>query len=70
MQKNYSKTTSHTNTSLKNIQENETVIKETDKGCVKITLKIYYRTKIQEILKDETNYELIDKTDNISKIIK
>ena len=37
------------------------IIKEADKGSVVVILnKTYYTTKIQEILKDETNYKLID----------
>ena len=60
---------------LKNIQENENVIiKEADKRSdVVISDKTYYRTKIQEILRGETNYKVIDKNiDNniISKITK
>ena len=64
-----------TKTSLKNIQENgNIIIKEADKGSAVVILdKTYYKTKIQEILKDETNYKLIDTNiDNnfIQKIIK
>ena len=45
----------------------KTIIKEADKID-----KSYYKTKIQEILKDETNYKLIDTNidNNISKITK
>ena len=50
------------------------IIKETDKiSAVVILDKAYYKTKIQEILKDETTYKLTDiNVDNIimSKIIK
>ena len=50
------------------------IIKEANKGSDVVILdKTYYKTKIQEILKDETNYKLIDKNiDNniISKITK
>ena len=46
----------------KNIQENENIIiKEADeRSAVVILHKTYYKTKIQKILKDETNYKLID----------
>ena len=42
---------------LRNIRENENIIiKEADKGsAVVIFDKTYYKTKIQEILNDETN---------------
>ena len=49
------------------------MIKEADKGsAVVIFNKTYYRTKIQEILRDETNYKLIDTgiNNNISKFRK
>ena len=50
------------------------IIKETDKRSAVVILdKAYYKTKIQEILKDETTYKLTDiNVDNIimSKIIK
>ena len=52
----------------------KTIIKEAEKGSAVVILgKTYYKTKIQEILKDEANYKLIDTNiDNniISKIIK
>ena len=46
----------------KNIQGNENIIiKEADNGSPEVILnKTYYRTKTQEILIDETNYESID----------
>ena len=51
-----------TKTSLKNIQENgHIIIKETNKGSTIVIFdKTYYKTKIQEVLNDETNYKLID----------
>ena len=63
----YKKTT-HNNFSPKqreallNIQENnEIIVKETDMGNEVVILnKIYYGRKIQKILRDETNYELIN----------
>ena len=52
----------------------KTILKEADKGSVIVILdKTYYKTKIQEILKDEAYYKLIDTNiDNniISKIAK
>ena len=60
-------------TSLKYIPENENIIiKEADKGSFLVILdKMYYKTKIQEILKDKTNYKIIDTNiDLISKITK
>ena len=48
-------------------------MKEADKGsAVVVLVKTYNKTKIQEILKDETNYKLIDINidDNISKVTK
>ena len=60
---------------LKNIQESKNIIiTEADTGSTIVILnKTYYGTKIQEILRDETNYKLIDTNiDNyiISKITK
>ena len=49
------------------------IIKEADKGSVVVILtKTYNRTQIQEILRDETNYKLIDKNmdNDILKITK
>ena len=48
-----------TKTNLKNIQENKNIsIKEADKRSAVVILdKAYNKTKIQKILKDETNYK-------------
>ena len=49
------------------------IIEVADNGSVVVILnKTYYRTKTQEILKDFTNYKLIDTNidNNISKITK
>ena len=52
----------------------KTIIKEAEKGSAVVNLdKTFHKTKIQEILKDETNYKQTDTNirDNIiSKIIK
>ena len=57
---------------FKNIQENgDIIIREADTGSDVVILdKMCYKTKIQEILKDETNYKLINTNidNNISKI--
>ena len=52
----------HTKRNLENIQENENIIiKKADmESAVVILNKTNYWTKIQEILKDETNNKLID----------
>ena len=59
---------------MKNIQEKENIIiKEVDNGNTIVILDKTYKIKIQEILKDETNYKLIDTNidnDIISKITK
>ena len=58
---------------FKNIHENEDMIlKEADKESAVVILdKAYHKANPQEILKDETNYKLIDKKiDNNIRITK
>ena len=56
------KTNFHTKTSLKNIQEKKNIIwKDANRRSTGVIVdKTYYRTKIEEKLRDETNLKLID----------
>ena len=61
--KTTTKITSHKNKNVLRIYGKMiTIIKEVDNGSTVVILhKTYYKTKIPEILKDETSYKLIDK---------